>query len=185
MKMILPLLMFTMLSNVCSAQVEFRSTSAGKLHFEAVGRPAMIKIKGESMAPKTVLTFNDGKTSLESHLDLNLLDTGIDLRDEHMKEKYLETKKYPKAKLVISSLKLPVDWEKNTGSVSEQEFEGTLDLHGKISPVKGTFSLNDKREASAEFKIKMTDFNIEIPEYLGIKVADLVTVKTQIQLEKQ
>lgn len=185
MKMILSLLTFTILTTAHSAQVDFKSTKSGKLNFEAVGRPAMIKIKGESAAPQTVLTFNDGKVYLESHLDLEQLDTGIDLRDEHMKEKYLETKKYPKAKLVITSLKLPADWEKNPTIVAEQEFEGTLNLHGKTSPVKGTFTLSDKKEANAEFRIKLTDFDIEIPEYLGVKVADLVTIKTQIQLERQ
>ncbi len=185
MKTILSLLTFTMLTSAYAAQVDFKSTSSGKLNFEAVGKPAMIKIKGESAAPKTVLTLNNGKASLESLLDLEQLDTGIDLRDEHMKEKYLETKKYPQAKLVISSLNLPADWEKNPTAVAEQEFAGTLDLHGKTSPVKGTFTLSDKKEANAEFKIKLTDFNIEIPEYLGVKVADLVTIKTQIQLERQ
>ena len=58
-------------------------------------------------------------------------------------------------------------------------------MHGKEVPVKGTFSLNDKKVADAEFKIKLSDYNIEIPDYLGVKVAELVTIKTQIQFEKK
>lgn len=185
MKPIFLMLTLTFLST-SYASVDFRSSaSTGKLNFEAVGKPAMIKIKGESSAPQTFLSLNDGKARLESDLDLEQLKTGIDLRDEHMKEKYLETKKYPKAKLVISSLSIPVDWEKNPTNVSLQEFNGTLNLHGKEAPVKGTFTLSDKNEANAEFKIKLTDFGIETPDYLGVKVADLVTIKTQILLERK
>lgn len=185
MKMILSLLTVSFITSLNAAQVDFKSTNSGKLIFEAVGKPAMIKIKGESTPPQTVLTLNNGKASLESFLNLEHLNTGIDLRDDHMKEKYLETKKFPTAKLIISSLNLPADWEKNPTNISEQEFFGTLELHGKTSPVKGVFTLNDKKEANAEFKIKLTDFDIEIPEYLGVKVADLVTIKTQIQLERK
>ncbi|MBY0414756.1 MAG: YceI family protein, partial [Bdellovibrionales bacterium] len=176
----------SMATSVFASQIDFRSLEKeGKTNFEAVGKPAMIKIKGESPAPKATLTFKDGVTSLEADLSLEGLKTGIDMRDDHMKEKYLETKKYPNARLVIKSLNIPAEWEKTPSKIAEQKFVGTLTLHGKDSLVEGTFSLSEKKEASAEFKIKLSDHNIEIPEYMGIKVAELVTVKTQIQFERQ
>lgn len=160
------------------AYADLHSTKNGQTTFEAVGKPAMIKIKGEAPAPLALIKTENNKHSLESTLDLNLLTTGIDLRDEHMKEKYLETAKFPKAKLTIDDLNLPAN-------AKDQAFKGTLSLHGKEAPVEGTFSFNEKKEASAEFKIKLSDFGIEIPEYMGIKVAETVTIKTQIQFENK
>ncbi len=183
-KLLLPL-MFFLLSQGFAAQVDLRSkNTAGHVIFEAIGRPAMIKIKGEGPAPKTIMTFKDGVVSLQSVLDLDQLKTGIDLRDEHMKEKYLETKKFPKAKLTINSLKVPANWDQTATSIGEQEFSGTLELHGQERPVSGKYTLNDKQEAQADFQIKLTEFGIEIPDYMGITVAELVTIKTLIQFEK-
>lgn len=156
------------------------SSSKGSLTFEAVGKPAMIKIKGESPAPGSILIFNKGLAKIESTLELSQLNTGIDLRDEHMKEKYLETKKYPQAKLVIEKLAVPESFE-----VNDQEFSGILALHGKEAPVKGIFTMTKERIVEAEFKIKLTDYGIEIPEYMGIKIAETVNVKTKIQFEKK
>lgn len=155
----------------------------GKTTFEAVGKPAMIKIKGESPSAAALISFTDSNTSLSAILNLELLKTGIDMRDDHMKEKYLETKKFPEAKLVIATLKIPSTWSASPAPIKDQDFDGILTLHGKDVPVKGVFSLNDKKIAQAEFKIKLTDFNIEIPEYLGVKVAEVVTIKTEIQFE--
>ncbi len=171
-------ILFVFSFSAMASAADFRSKNSGNLTFEAVGKPAMIKIKGESSAPQSTLKVNGGIGSLESSLDLENLKTGIDLRDEHMKENYLETKKYPKAILVITSLSIPENWD-----VSEQEFSGVLNLHGKEQPVKGTFSMNNKKEVNADFKIKLTDFGITIPNYLGITVADSVNIKTQIQFE--
>jgi polyisoprenoid-binding protein YceI len=162
---------------------EFKSTSDGFINFEAIGKPAMIKIKGEGPPPKSELLFSEGKVSLTSELQLDQLKTGIDLRDEHMHEKYLETKKYPKAKIIISPLNLPIDWLQKPRNLDAQEFSGTLFLHGKESPIKGTFKINESQVVEAEFKIKLSDYDIEIPNYLGIKVAELVTVKTKIRFE--
>lgn len=160
---------------------DYTSNAAkGSLTFEAVGKPAMIKIKGESPGPKSILSHSKNTARLESTLELDQLKTGIDMRDEHMKEKYLETKKFPLAKLIIDNLALP-----ESGEVKDQEFKGILTLHGKDSPVAGVFTMTKDHIAEAEFKIKLTDHGIEIPEYMGIKVAETVTVKTKIQFEKK
>jgi polyisoprenoid-binding protein YceI len=183
--------LFTILSAIIlnlsyAATADFRSVvKSGKTNFEAVGRPAMIKIKGESHSPNAKLAFNDSTVSLEADLDLNQLSTGIDLRDDHMKNKYLEVSKFPSAKLIISTLKIPVTWATTPSNIEEQEFEGMLTLRGKTSPVRGKFKLNDKQVANAQFIVKLSDFNIEIPNYLGITVAENVTIDTQIQFEKK
>jgi polyisoprenoid-binding protein YceI len=161
------------------------SEKNGSINFEAVAKPAMIKIKGENPnAPKSQLTIAEDKSSLESVVELDQFKTGIDMRDDHMKEKYLETKKYPQAKLTIPALKITTLWEKDPKDLKDQDFSGTLNLHGKDVPVQGTFNLSSKLLVNAEFKIKISDYGIEVPEFMGAKVAETVTIKTQIQFEK-
>lgn len=168
-------------AGICFAETQMLVSQKGSLNFEAIGKPAMIKIKGESDAPKTKVTFEADKVSLEAILQLDNLKTGIDLRDEHMKEKYLEVVKFPQAKLVIKALPIPLSWKQKPESISEKPFEGMLTLHGIEKAISGTFTLEKEGESEAKFKIKLSDFGIEIPEYLGVKVADLVDIKTTIQ----
>lgn len=178
------LLFILLVLNTSVMASDFKSSNIGFTNFEAIGKPAMIKIKGEGPAPLSVLSMNEGKASLVSELDLIQLKTGIDLRDEHMHVKYLETNKFPKAKINISALNIPSDWEQAPRQLNEQEFVGALFLHGKEVPIKGVFTINETRTVEAQFKIKLSDFDIEIPNYLGIKVAELVTIKTKIGFMK-
>ncbi|MGZ3787341.1 MAG: YceI family protein [Bacteriovorax sp.] len=172
------------LSSVAAINLE-NAKDAGETNFLAVGRPAMIKIKGKAPAPVTKVKIENNKMSILANLNLNNFDTGIGLRDEHMKEKYLQTKEYPAAVLKIEKLNLPKGFEEKPMAIQDQTFEGVLNLHGKDQNVTGTFSLSDNLELIAHFSIKLTDFGIEIPDYLGINVADTVTIDTKFSLAKK
>ena len=169
-----------------SLQANWDSISQqGLIQFEAVGKPAMIKIKGEAKQFITQIKNEQNGINLTAELDLSTLSTGIDLRDEHMKENYLEVNKFPKAKLKINQLLTEGITGLNLPTVKNKTFAGTLELHGKSVPINGEFTIDEKNMTMAEFKIKLSDFDIKIPEYLGIKVAELVTIKTTIPFEKK
>lgn len=157
----------------------------GEINFLAVGKPAMIKIKGIAHAPVTKAKIKNNKMSVQSILVLNDLDTGIGLRDEHMKEEFLQVKKFPMALLKIENITLPNGFEAKPSNIKDQTFEGKLTLHGKEQKIAGTFSLNESLELVAKFNIKLTDFGIEIPNYLGVVVADTVAIDTKINLVKK
>src|SRR5580700_8775905 len=75
--------------------------SQGKSHveFEAIGRPSMLKIQGDSdQALQGSLQLEAGKITGQCSFTLESLTTGIAMRDDHMKHRYLETQKYPLAK---------------------------------------------------------------------------------------
>jgi polyisoprenoid-binding protein YceI len=168
------------------ASINLESTKQpGEIIFLAVGKPAMIKIKGIAHAPITKVKITNNKMSVESNLALDDLDTGIGLRDEHMKEEYLEVKKFPTALLKIEKIILPLGFEAKPSGIKDKSFEGKLTLHGKERKIEGTFSLNESLELIAKFNIKLTDFGIEIPNYLGIVVADTVAIDTKINLIKK
>src|SRR5438132_5755067 len=69
--------------------------------------PAGFKIEGKTAE----LTVKDDGKAVTFVVPLATLKTGIDLRDRHMREKYLETDKYPNAVLEVpwSAIKLPED----------------------------------------------------------------------------
>lgn len=104
--------------------------------------------------------------------ELSTLDTGIGLRDEHMKEKYLEVGKYPISELKLDHMELTQTSGKN------MPFHGVLKLHGVERPVEGSFDLEQTYEhrtnIKAEFSVRLSNFGIEIPHYLGITIADEV-----------
>lgn len=156
------------------------STEKGKVTFEAIGRPSMLKVKGEGEGLQSALSLDNNKVSGEVLFDLERLDTDIALRDDHMKNKYLEVGKYPKAKLKIQDLTVPGGF-KVTDTIAKQTFKGSLELHGVTRDVTGEFTLADQK-ISAKFDIKLSDFKIDIPSYMGITIADVVKVEVQTQL---
>jgi polyisoprenoid-binding protein YceI len=139
--------------------------------FNATGT-AGLRIEGKTAD----LQLRDGDGTLTVQVPLENLTTGIALRDRHMKEKYLETTKFPNAELKISrgELKLPSD-----GSKVEAQANGVLILHGREKPV--SFSYRVQRsggvyEVSGTLPLNMNEYGISVPSYLGI------TVKPQIEV---
>ena len=155
--------------------------NASEIQFEAIGRPSMIKIKGVGNALASSINLNQNSLSGVIAFSLTSLKTGIDLRDEHMKEKYLQVKKYPYAKLTINQLSLPASWSLKNPKVSSLPFKAQLQLHGVTKDVTGSFVIEDEKlKTNAEFEINLSDFGIEIPSYLGVKVADVVKINVML-----
>ena len=164
------------ISHSANAAVEKMHVDSGSTKFLAVGRPSLLKIRGEGKGPQGDLQINDGSVTGDLKMDITSFSTGIDMRDHHMKEKYLEVEKFPAATLTIKKATIG-----DASSLPKDiDFEGDLTLHGVTQPVKGkahvekdgaNFSFN------ASFPVKITDHKIDIPSYGGIKVADEVTVE--------
>jgi len=115
----------------------------------------------------------------ELSVDLTTLDSGIGLRNEHMRGNYLEVGKgagFDKA--VISNIHLgDVDAETFSGRSS---FAGTLALHGASAPVKGQAQIRREGKGvrvEASFPLALADFGIAKPQYLGVGVKSEVQVK--------
>ncbi|PYR66949.1 MAG: hypothetical protein DMF88_14515 [Acidobacteria bacterium] len=140
-------------------------------------------IGGSFNAKTTALagTLTAGGSTIDGSLavDLRTLDTGISLRDDHLREKYLEVDKgagYDKAVLSQITLKgLNPDAPEGKGS-----FSGSLALHGVTKMVSGPV---DVRKAGAGFRVKasfpvnLPDYNIAEPRYLGVGVKNTVQVE--------
>jgi hypothetical protein len=114
-------------------------------------------------------------------LDLNTIDTGITLRNQHLRENYLETGKgagYDKA--VLSNVRL-ADGEGESFSGSSA-FTASLLLHGVSHEVSGKAEVKAEgngRRVKAEFPLELTDFGIAVPMYLGVGVGSRLLVKVE------
>lgn len=156
-------------------------SSQSKIEFKAVGMPSSLKIVGVSNQLDGGLIFQDGLLSGEASLKLETLETGIKLRDEHMKNKYLQIGQYPFAKLKLKQLELKRGVVSEI-SLKEIPFEGELELHGITKPMNGLLSLRgDKGKLSvvAAFKIKSDDFQIDTPKFAGITLASDIDLKIE------
>ena len=114
----------------------------------------------------------------ELAVDLKTLDTGIGLRNTHMRENYLEVAKgdgFDRA--VLSEIVLKGDAAAVAGATT---FTATLLVHGTRKPVSGHANLSrngaDVR-IDASFLVTLADFGIPEPRYLGVGVKDQVQVK--------
>lgn len=111
-------------------------------------------------------------------VDLRTLDTGISLRNEHLREKYLETDRgtgYEMA--VLSQIALT---GVNTGTPDGKgSFTGSLTLHGVTKTVTGPVEVRGAAgglRIRASFPVHLPDYNIAEPRYLGVGVKDVVQV---------
>ena len=112
-------------------------------------------------------------------VDLRTLDTGISLRNDHLREKYLEVDKgagYDKAVLSDIGLKgLNPDAPEGKGS-----FSGSLTLHGVKKTVTGPAEVKKtgpRLRVKASFPVNLPDYNIPEPRYLGVGVKNTVQVE--------
>jgi polyisoprenoid-binding protein YceI len=155
-----------------SAAVELGSPN---VCFEATGKPSFIKIEGEGKKLIHTEKKENEKTFDVFEFELADLSTGIDMRDEHMKEKYLQVKQFPKATLSFVMGEKPL-----LDFTGEKELTGTLTLHGQTKPVV-VKAKKDGKNVEGAFEIKLSDFGIQIPEWSGITVADTVKVRANFE----
>src|SRR5690606_24524643 len=114
-----------------------------------------------------VRTSGGGIEARNLTLGLNSLKTGISMRDRHMKDKYLETAKHPRACL--------------SDRVMHGKFAGLLKIRGIRKKVAGEYEIVGN-EVKAEFVVHISDFNIDSPSYMGVGVENEVTVKGRFPL---
>jgi len=175
------LLVLFISKNLIAMPIEIDSGKA-KTEFVAIGRPAMLRVHGEAQGLMSHLSLEHQTLSGEIILKLSEFKTGIETRDEHMKKKYLEVDKFPEATLIIKDLNLP---DFKAGEKRDLNFKADLNLHGqrKNIDVSGNIeALSDRNyKIHAQSKLKLSDFHIEIPQYAGITVADLVDFEVLFQ----
>lgn len=115
----------------------------------------------------------------EFRVDLATLDTGINLRNEHLWHNYLQVEHGPAFRhAVLSDIALEAPLPARTGH-HETTFSGTLAFHGVQRAIVGEIDLrrrDDRVRVEAMFTLSLDAFGVPPPRYLGIGVRDVIEV---------
>lgn len=133
----------------------------------------------------------EARDTLESsevyfEVPLDSIDTGIGLRNKHMRQKYLETERYPKA---IFKGKL-ITWNRDPTSpdIYLVSTKGVMLIHGVEKPMtlSGALTRQEKHlKATYFFSVYLPDFSIKKPGYLLIRVDETIHLKTDFYLRPE
>lgn len=122
-------------------------------------------------------------SNLYFEVDLRTLDTGIGLRNRHMRENYLHTDKYPytnyKGKIIYT--------EKVSDTEQKVTVDGTMSIHGKTKPLKingNLFKTENGYKIKAYFEVKLTDYNIEVPKLMFMKISETMKLVLDFNITK-
>jgi polyisoprenoid-binding protein YceI len=127
------------------------------------------------------LSLDPTTTTLAGELSVELktLDTGISLRNQHMLDNYLEVQKGEDFETAVLS---NIDVGPLTASVTDghSRFTAHLRLHGTTQSVAGHAMMSERGSAVrvvASFPIRISDYGIRDPRYLGVGVKNEVVVR--------
>ncbi len=140
---------------------------------------------GFSLEGKThQLRIEDDGTTLKIVVPLAGLQTGISLRDRHMREKYLQVEQYPDAVLELpwSAVKLPED-----GGTIDATAPGKMTLHGKSHDVQVKYRATrsgNRYQVTGTVPLNITDYGIDVPSYFGVTVQPDVEARASFTAER-
>jgi polyisoprenoid-binding protein YceI len=110
-------------------------------------------------------------------VELVKLETGISLRDRHLRNNYLEVQKG--ADFLVAR----IDNIKVEGLSGKTTFRGKLTLHGQQRDISGTADLQQDGKSyrvDATFPLSIAAFQIPKPTYLGVGVGDEITIRVNL-----
>ncbi|MFC5623458.1 YceI family protein [Algoriphagus winogradskyi] len=151
------------------AQSQTFITESGYVNF--LSKASLNEFNGESDQLKGLIDLS--QNLLDFYIDLNTLQTGIGLRDKHMRDNYLETDKYPFAEFTGNLSVIPT---LISGTKTPVTAIGNFKIHGveREIEVQGTLSKNADGylELEGGFDVFLSDYNIEIPKLVFYELAE-------------
>jgi polyisoprenoid-binding protein YceI len=143
--------------------------------------PAGFRLEGKT----NELRVSDDGQKVVFTVPLAKLETGISLRDRHMREKYLEVEKYPDAVLEVpwSGIKVP-----EPGKTVTDKTKGTMSLHGKTKEVAVNYTvaaMGNTYQVTGTVPLNIKDFDINVPSYLGVTVKPDIETNVAFSVRKR
>ncbi|MDT8322529.1 MAG: YceI family protein [Bacteroidota bacterium] len=184
--MIRTLLLILLLAAPLAAQTEYHVDKQAKNQVKFISDAPVEDFEGVTDNIDGYLSHGAGGLKDDSKLyfevDLRTLDTGIGLRNRHMREDYLHTNKYPYAKFSGRITQV----EKN-GGAQKVTVRGSMDIHGVKKPMQVTGTLHDDASSlriQTEFEVKLTDHGIEVPQFMFLKIDEGMQLVLDFHLNK-
>lgn len=148
------------------------ATGPAKIVFHGIGSPGFLDIDGTT---SDIAVTEDGGT-LRFTVRLDTVTTGIELRDEHMKSKFLQTAQFPTADLTVA--RAAVTWPTELGKAESGTVEAPFTAHGATRSVKVDYTIRKSKTGwniRAKFPFDISGHGIEVPSYLGVTVSPAMT----------
>ena len=134
-------------------------------------------LAGEGLAGVTDLSLSE----FHFEVDLASLDTGLGLRNRHMRENYLETGRFPFASFSGRILEL----REREGRVFLVKAGGDLNIHGvaRTREIDCRISVGERAHPAdgqgglrveCAFQVALSDHDIPIPKLMFMKINDIV-----------
>jgi polyisoprenoid-binding protein YceI len=178
---LIPAVLFSSIAVLAASKAvrAFSKSGPSTVVFNASG-PGGVKIEGQTPD----LEIRDQAESVWVIVPLKNLSTGISLRDKHMKEKYLETEKYPDAELRVrrADLKVPTP-----GGREETSAKALLKLHGREKPVVFNYRASESGgvySVDGSLRLNIAEFGIITPTFMGVTVRPDVEVRASFRVEQ-
>ncbi len=126
------------------------------------------------------------KPSAKFEVDLASVKTGIGMRDTHMREKYLETDKFPKAVFTLTGIKSGGTGKLENNQPVDLTLEGDFTVHGVTKKVEILVTATYMKETDdtkarlpgdllhivGTFDVYLTEHNIKRPQFVILKLDD-------------
>lgn len=128
--------------------------------------------EGETLLPNE---SNLKSSELYLEVQLNSLDAGNSMYNLHLKEDYLETKKYPYASYKAKVIEI----NQKNDSTYEARLSGDFTIHGTSKKIEITGLIQQIENAfriKSEFVIKISDHKIKIPKLMFIEADNDIKV---------
>jgi polyisoprenoid-binding protein YceI len=152
--LILSILLVTKLAFAApGVEIDVKLSPAGSFKAKTAKIKGLAKQKGNLVIGNNIM------------VDLRSLDTGIALRDNHLKKRLL-VEKFPVAKLLNAKGK-------------EGKGEATLSMMGKEHKITGTY-ITKGNFLISEFKLKLSALGINDVSYMGVGVKDDVVITATV-----
>jgi hypothetical protein len=156
-------------------------TKTGSLSFEA-SVPSFEEVTANNNSVTAILNIENGDFAALALVKAFRFKNA--LMEEHFNENYAESDSYPKAKFKGKIENFDFDALSEVDSFLH--IDGSLEFHGvtkKLDGIPLTIKLDDgKIFLSGRFKVKVSDFNIEIPKIVANKLSDEVSVNLSFEL---
>ncbi|MCB9357653.1 MAG: YceI family protein [Calditrichaeota bacterium] len=167
-----------------------KTTDARQL-IQFVSEAPLEKIVGRTreVRGKVTLDLSNLRNAAKGTITVPLegLDTGLSLRNQHMRTNHLHTETYPEVQFALKRIVSADPADISRGGTASVLLEGELTLHGvaRVYEILGTLSYDQpsgKLRVLCEWPISLAEHEIPRPAFLFMRLSDTQEITVDIEL---
>ena len=197
MKSLVTVMIALTLAPACShadAYVIKRGDQANQVVFRSTATLESFEGKTREVWGRLDANLANLSAGLTVHVEVDLasLDTGISLRNRHMRENHLHTDKYPLAVFHAAEILDAPPGGLAFAQKTKLRLKGDFTLHGVTLPIeipveveRLTAEDGERLVVTSQFEIKLPDFAIPRPKFLLLKLSDVQTISVKLVLRPE